>query len=53
LTEAGALLRIEAQRTIVQAERAKSSVQRSIRGEVGSVRVGFAGNAVFTGKLLV
>lgn len=52
LTEAGRLLRIEAQRTIVQAEHAKSSVQRSMRGEVGSVRVGFAGNAAFTGKLL-
>lgn len=52
LTEAGALLRVEAQRTMAQAERAKSNVQRSMRGEVGSVRVGFAGNAVFTGKLL-
>jgi DNA-binding transcriptional LysR family regulator len=52
LTEAGRLLQIEAQRTIVQAEHAKSSVQKSMRGEVGSVRVGFAGNAAFTGKLM-
>ena len=51
LTEAGAVLRIEAERTIAQAERARSIVQRSARGEIGSVRIGFAGNAVFAGKL--
>lgn len=51
LTEAGALLLIEARRTLAQAERAKSVVQRSLRGEIGSVKVGFAGNAVLTGKL--
>jgi DNA-binding transcriptional LysR family regulator len=51
LTEAGAVLRIEAERTIAQAERARSVVQRSARGEIGSVRIGFAGNAVFAGKL--
>jgi DNA-binding transcriptional LysR family regulator len=38
LTEAGALLRVEAERTIAQAERAKLVVQRSARGEFGSDR---------------
>lgn len=51
LTEAGQLLVVEAQRTIAQAERAKSIVQRSAAGEIGSVRIGFAGNAALTGKL--
>lgn len=52
LTEAGALLLIEARRTLAQAERAKTIVQRSLRGEAGQVRVGFAGNAVLAGKLM-
>jgi DNA-binding transcriptional LysR family regulator len=52
LTEAGELFRAEAQLAIAQAERAKSVVQRALRGETGKVRIGFAGNAVFTGKLL-
>ncbi|EGO1521094.1 LysR family transcriptional regulator [Salmonella enterica] len=51
LTEAGRLLQVEAQRTMDQAENARLAVQRSIRGESGRVRVGFAGNAVFSGKL--
>ncbi|HCL5074342.1 TPA: LysR family transcriptional regulator [Salmonella enterica] len=51
LTEAGRLLRVEAQRTLEQAEHARRTVQRSIRGEIGHVRVGFAGNAVFSGRL--
>ena len=51
LTEAGRLLQIEAQRTLEQAEHARLTVQRSIRGETGHVRVGFAGNAIFSGKL--
>lgn len=51
LTEAGRLLQVEAQRTLDQAENARLAVQRSIRGESGRVRVGFAGNAVFSGKL--
>jgi DNA-binding transcriptional LysR family regulator len=51
LSAAGRLLIIEAQRTIEQAERAKSLIQKSARGEIGSVRIGFAGNAVLTGKL--
>ncbi|WP_260854436.1 LysR substrate-binding domain-containing protein [Paraburkholderia sp. BCC1884] len=52
LTEAGALLLVEARRTLAQAERAKNIVQRSLRGEAGQVRVGFAGNAVLAGKLM-
>lgn len=52
LTEAGILLRAEAQRTLDQAAHAQRVVQRSLRGEMGSVRIGFAGNAVFSGRLM-
>ncbi len=52
LTEAGELLLIEARRTLAQAKRTKSIVQDAIRGEIGNVKVGFAGNAVLTGKLI-
>ena len=41
LTEAGALLRAEAQRTLDQAAHAQQVVQRSLRGEMGTVRIGF------------
>ncbi len=51
LTEAGRLLQTEAQRTLDQAENACQTVRRSLRGETGQVRIGFAGNAVFSGKL--
>ena len=51
LTEAGALFRAEAERTVQQAARAKDVAQRAGRGEVGSVRIGFVGNAAFAGKL--
>jgi DNA-binding transcriptional LysR family regulator len=51
LTEAGEMLVPEAKRTLAQAERAREIVQRSARGEIGSVRVGFSGNASFGGKL--
>ncbi len=51
LTEAGQLLKAEAQRILDQAKYARLTVQRSLRGETGCVRVGFAGNAVFSGKL--
>jgi len=51
LTEAGRLLQVEAQRTLDQADHARQTVQRSLRGETGQVRIGFAGNAVFSGKL--
>ncbi|MDR3438758.1 LysR substrate-binding domain-containing protein [Telmatospirillum sp.] len=51
LTEAGRLLCVEAEQTLLQAERAKSVVQRAARGETGSIRIAFAGNAAFAGKL--
>lgn len=51
LTEAGQLLVVEAQRTLAQADRAKEIVHKSASGEIGSVRVGFSGNAAFVGKL--
>ena len=51
LTEAGVLFRVEAERTIQQAARAKDVAQRAARGEVGTVRIGFVGNATFAGKL--
>jgi DNA-binding transcriptional LysR family regulator len=51
LTEAGVLFRVEAERTIQQAARAKDVAQRAARGEVGKVRIGFVGNAAFAGKL--
>jgi DNA-binding transcriptional LysR family regulator len=51
LTEAGILFRVEAERTIQQAARAKDVAQRAARGEVGTVRIGFVGNAAFAGKL--
>ncbi|MGV9864353.1 LysR substrate-binding domain-containing protein [Rhodococcus koreensis] len=51
LTEAGTAFLVEARRALVQAEWAKTTAQRSLRGEIGSVRVGFAGVAVLIGKL--
>lgn len=51
LTEAGAVLKVEAMRTIEQAERARVTTQKMMRGEVGRVRLGFAGNAIFTASL--
>ena len=51
LTEAGRLLQLEAQRTLAQADHARQAVTRMLRGELGRVRVGFAGNAVLSGRL--
>lgn len=51
LTEAGQLMLIEAKRTLAQAEHARQAVARALRGETGRVRVGFAGNAIFSGKM--
>lgn len=51
LTAAGLLLQTEARRTLEQADHARLTVERAIRGETGRVRVGFAGNAIFSGKL--
>ncbi|MBM7328000.1 LysR family transcriptional regulator [Agrobacterium sp. S2] len=52
LTEAGEILVAEARRTIGQAERAKELVIKSAKGELGSIRIGFSGNASFVGKLI-
>lgn len=52
LTEAGRLLQTEAQRTLAQVEHTRLVVARSLRGETGRVRVGFAGNAIFSGKMI-
>ncbi|PRF32337.1 LysR substrate-binding domain-containing protein [Burkholderia multivorans] len=51
LTDAGRMLVTEARRTLEQAERAKTLIQRAARGETGVVRIGFVGNAVATGRL--
>jgi DNA-binding transcriptional LysR family regulator len=51
LTEAGTLFRVEAERTLQQAARAKEVAQRAARGEVGTVRVGFVPDPVFAGKV--
>lgn len=52
LTEAGLLLQAEATRTLEQLEHTRLAVGRSLRGETGRVRVGFAGNAIFSGKMI-
>ncbi|RWQ15347.1 LysR family transcriptional regulator [Mesorhizobium sp.] len=46
LTVAGEVLREEAQRTIVQAERAMALTRRAGAGEIGSLRIGFVASAV-------
>ncbi|PJM98743.1 LysR family transcriptional regulator [Streptomyces sp. CB01201] len=51
LTEAGELLLVEARRTLAQADRALEVARQSVRGETGSVRIGFAGIAVLEGPL--
>jgi len=51
LTAAGDLLRVEAERTLAQAARAKSVVQRAARGEIGHLRIAFTGGAAFSGRL--
>jgi DNA-binding transcriptional LysR family regulator len=45
LTDAGAVLLVEARRTLAQAERAVDIARRAGRGEVGRVRVGFLASA--------
>lgn len=52
LTEAGLLLLSEARRTLEQVEHTRLAVKRAMRGETGRVRVGFAGNAIFSGKMI-
>ena len=52
LTDAGMLLREEAERLLAQADNAENRVRNSIRGGMGRIRVGFSGNAVFTGRIM-
>jgi DNA-binding transcriptional LysR family regulator len=52
LTSVGLLLRVEAERAVAQAERAKEVVQRAARGEIGSLRIGFCGSALLGGELV-
>ena len=51
LTEAGELLLAEARRAIAQADRALTVARQSVRGEIGSVRIGFSGVTVLQGIL--
>ncbi|MGU3412175.1 LysR substrate-binding domain-containing protein [Enterobacteriaceae bacterium C34A] len=52
LTEAGKVFETQARRTLAQAEFTRESTQRALRGETGIVRIGFAGNAIFSGTLM-
>jgi len=52
LTEAGKVFETQARRTLEQAEFTRESTQRALRGETGIVRIGFAGNAIFTTSAL-
>jgi DNA-binding transcriptional LysR family regulator len=52
LTEAGSILLADARRLLAQADRVRSDVQRSLKGEIGSVRIGFVGSAVYGGELI-
>jgi DNA-binding transcriptional LysR family regulator len=51
LTESGRLLYAEARRTLDQAERALYVARQPVLGEAGSIRIGFAGVAAFSGVL--
>jgi DNA-binding transcriptional LysR family regulator len=51
LTESGRLLYAEAQRALQQADHALHVAKQSVLGEVGSIRIGFSGVAVFSGTL--
>jgi DNA-binding transcriptional LysR family regulator len=52
LTEAGSILLADARRLLAQADRVRSDVRRSLKGEIGSVQIGFVGAAVFGGELI-
>ncbi len=51
LTEAGRLLLPEARATLAQAERARQTVQRAARGELGRLEIGFTGSAPFNSAM--
>jgi Transcriptional regulator len=51
LTEAGRLFLMEARRIVCQAEHAVKTAKRAFRGEIGSLRIAYTGNAAFSGIL--
>jgi DNA-binding transcriptional LysR family regulator len=51
LTPAGTAFLVEAERAVFQAEAAREAVRKAARGELGTVRIAFAGNAAVTGRL--
>ena len=51
LTEAGALFYDEAVRTLEQADRAIYIAKRAGKGLIGTIRIGYAGNAILSGIL--
>ncbi len=51
LTEAGRLFLLEARRIVSQAEHAVKTAKRAFRGEIGSLRISYTGNAAFSGIL--
>ena len=52
LTEAGKILPADARRLLAQADRVRTDVRRSLKGEIGSVRIGFVGATVFGDELI-
>ncbi|MGV9678501.1 LysR family transcriptional regulator [Nocardia sp. NPDC003482] len=51
LTDAGRLFHEQARRVLEQADRALRSARESVRGESGSLRIGFSGYAAYSGLL--
>lgn len=51
LTQAGEILRDEAQATLAQAEQARARVQSAARGECGYLRVGYVSSTLLSGVL--
>jgi DNA-binding transcriptional LysR family regulator len=51
LTTAGQAFREEAEKIIAHTKRAREAVQRAARGQVGTVRIGFAASAAIGGRI--
>ncbi len=51
LTEAGKVFLDQAREVLSQEERAVSTTKRAIRGELGCLRIGYSGNAAYSGVL--
>lgn len=52
LTAAGSLLLEDSRRLLARTDQMRLDVQRSLRGEIGSIRIGFVGSIVFSGELI-